>query len=375
VNQEIPGIHAPVVHGSSAADRSRERSVTERSFRDAETATVLTDLVAGMVGLALRGLSVAVRPASAPDVPLTRTRLLLGAGLTVPIAVARRSAAVAVRLGGALRPLARFAAERTPLAGPIQAGRQTLWELGEREWAAQDRRERFAAAVIGRVVELAAAAVVDRLDLDAIIARVDLVKVVDRIDVNAVVAKADLDAVVNRIDLDAVIARVDLDAVVDRLDLNAVVDRLDLNAVVDRVDINAVVDRVDINAIVDRVDINAIVDRVDINAIVSGVDIDAIAAGIDIQAIVDRVDVAALTNRVLDELDLGQIVRESTGSMTSETVDAIRYQGMNADRLVSRIVDRILRRAGRDTTLGAQPDQADDQQTAPDDRQIRTVEP
>jgi hypothetical protein len=76
---------------------------------------------------------------------------------------------------------------------------------------------------------------------------------------------------------------------------------------------------------------------------------------VDIQAIADRVDTAALTRKVMDEVDFREIIRESSGTMTRETVDAIRYQGMNADRLVSRIVDRILlRRDGRNTTLAAQ---------------------
>ena len=293
----------------------------ETSFRDADPVTVLATLVAGVVGLALRGIDAAARPAgpgiAGQDTPLTGTKLLLLAGLTVPVAAVQGLAAVAARLGGALRPAVRFAAQRTPLGRPIEAGRRSLLELGERERAAQQQRERFSAAVTSRLIEIVAAGVIDRLDVDAIIARVDIAALVERIDVDAVIAKADLDAVIDRLDLDAVIARVDVGRVLDRIDVDAVARRIDLEALLARVDV------------------------------------DALAARVDIQAIIDRVDIAALTREVMDQVDIGQIVRESTGSMTSETVDAVRYQGMNADRLVSKIVDRILRRDGRDLTLVA----------------------
>jgi hypothetical protein len=67
---------------------------------------------------------------------------------------------------------------------------------------------------------------------------------------------------------------------------------------------------------------------------------------VDVQAIIDQVDLPTMTKQVMDEVDIGEIIRESTGSITGETVDAIRYQGMNADRLVSRVVDRVLFRKG-----------------------------
>lgn len=316
-------------------DRRRELQLPEDPFRAAEPVAVLTNLIAGMVGLALRGLDEAIHPARSgidrarPGGPGAGTRFLMVAGLTVPVAIAHGSAAVAARLGGVLRPLVEFATERTPLGAPIRAGRRSLLELAERESAAQERRERFSAAVIGRLVELIAAAVVERIDVDAIIARVDFAKAIDRVDVDAVVAKVDFDSVVSRLDLDDIVSRVDIDRIVNRLDLDRIVNRLDLDAIVARVDLDAIVARIDI---------------------------DAIAARVNVQAIADRVDMGALTHKVMDEVDFGPIIRESTGTMTRETVDAIRYQGMNADRLVSRIVDRILlRRDGRNITLPGGP--------------------
>ena len=70
----------------------------------------------------------------------------------------------------------------------------------------------------------------------------------------------------------------------------------------------------------------------------------------DIDAILARVDLPALTEQVIDEVDLGEIIRESSSTMASETVDALRVQGMRVDGLVSRIVDRVLLREGQRQT-------------------------
>jgi hypothetical protein len=115
-------------------------------------------------------------------------------------------------------------------------------------------------------------------------------------------------------------------------------------AVLQELDLDAVVARVDLNAIVDRLDLDAIVDRLDLDRIAERIDIDAIAARIDVGAVVARVDLAGLTEQVMDEVDLGELIRESSGTMATETVDALRVQGMRADRLLSRVVDRLLQR-------------------------------
>jgi hypothetical protein len=108
--------------------------------------------------------------------------------------------------------------------------------------------------------------------------------------------------------------------------------------------------RVDLDQVVDRVDLDAVAQRIDLDAIVNRIDLDAIVARVDIDAILARVDIAALTEEVIDEVDLGEIIRESSSTMASETVDALRVQGMRVDGLVSRIVDRILLRQGQRQT-------------------------
>jgi hypothetical protein len=136
----------------------------------------------------------------------------------------------------------------------------------------------------------------------------------------------------------------------------AVLDEVDLDQVVARLDLNQVVARVDLNQIAARIDLDEIVDRIDVDAIAARIDLDAIVARLDIDAILARVDLPALTEQVIDEVDLGEIIRESSSTMASETVDALRVQGMRVDGLVSRIVDRILLREGQRQT-GPLPDE------------------
>jgi hypothetical protein len=58
-------------------------------------------------------------------------------------------------------------------------------------------------------------------------------------------------------------------------------------------------------------------------------------------------DLIALANEIIDGVDLPEIIRESTGSMASETVQGVRMQSIGADQAVSRAVDRLLLRHAR----------------------------
>jgi hypothetical protein len=112
----------------------------------------------------------------------------------------------------------------------------------------------------------------------------------------------------------------------------------------------SVLDEIDLDEVVARVDVDAIAQRIDLDAIVARIDLEALVARVDIDAILARVDLPGLTEQVIDEVDLGEIIRESSSTMASETVDALRVQGMRVDGLVSRIVDRILQREGQRQT-------------------------
>jgi hypothetical protein len=136
----------------------------------------------------------------------------------------------------------------------------------------------------------------------------------------------------------------------------AVLDEIDLDDVVARVDLNRIVEGIDLNHIAERVDFDRVVERIDVDAIAARIDLDAVVARVDIDAIVARLDLPELAEQVIDEIDLGEIIRESSSTMASETVDALRVQGMRADGLVSRIADRILLRDGQRQT-GPLPDE------------------
>ena len=250
--------------------------------------------------------------ADTPRVPngeVDASRLVVAAAFGLAMEVQRRSfdaaGAVAGRFAGPLRVLTRPAAAFA--RGSVAVARHHLDLDG---WAARglaEQRRAQAAAVKG-VRTLIAALVT---------------------------------AVLDEINLDEVVARVDIDRIVHRIDLNQIAARIDLGAIVERIDVGAIVERVDVGAIVERVDLDAIASRIDLDAIVARVDLDAI---------VSRIDLAGLTEQVMDEVDLGEIIRESSSTMASETVDALRVQGMRVDGLVSRIADRILFRQGERQT-------------------------
>ncbi|MET0911980.1 MAG: hypothetical protein ABWZ68_01655 [Acidimicrobiales bacterium] len=236
-------------------------------------------------------------------------RLLAAAAFGLAVEAQRRSldaaGAVVGRFGWPLRALARPAVALA--RGSVAVARHHLDLDG---WAArgvaeQRRAQAVAVRAVGALIAGLVAAVLDEIDLDEVVARVDLDRIVDRINLNQIAARIDLDEIVRRIDIDAIAERIDLDAIVTRIDLDAIVARVDLDAVVARVDLDA---------------------------------------------ILARVDLPGLTEQVIDEVDLGEIIRESSSTMASETVDALRVQGMRVDGLVSRIVDRVLLRQGQRQT-------------------------
>jgi hypothetical protein len=246
-------------------------------------------------------------PQRVPDGQVDLSRLLAAAAFGLAVEAQRRSlgaaGAVVGRFGWPLRILARPAVALA--RGSVAAARHHLDLEG---WAArgvaeQRRAQAVAVRAVRALLAAVAAAVLDEIDLDEVVARVDLDRIVDRINLNQIAA---------RIDLDEIVLRIDVDAIAERIDLNAIVSRIDLDAIVARVDLNAVL---------------------------------------------ARVDLPGLTEQVIDEVDLGEIIRESSSTMASETVDALRVQGMRVDGLVSRIVDRILLRQGQQRQTGPSPDE------------------
>jgi hypothetical protein len=67
------------------------------------------------------------------------------------------------------------------------------------------------------------------------------------------------------------------------------------------------------------------------------------------QLIEDNVDLDRLAMDVVNAVDLPRIIRESSGTVTSEAVRGVRTQSMEADQAIARVVDRVLHR-GRSGT-------------------------
>jgi len=127
-------------------------------------------------------------------------------------------------------------------------------------------------------------------------------------------------------------------------------------AVLDRLDLTALVrDRVALDSLISEVDVDAVAARVDIDAIAARVDVDTIAGRVDVDAIVDRLDLVALANRVIDGIDLPEIIRESTGSVTGDMVRDVRMRAIEADQAVAgfaaRLFGRRPRQAGVETAV------------------------
>jgi hypothetical protein len=95
-----------------------------------------------------------------------------------------------------------------------------------------------------------------------------------------------------------------------------------------------------------------VLSNVDLDRVAAAIDLDAAAARIDIEAIVARIDLIGLAEEIIDGVDLPEIIRESTGSMASETVRSVRMQGIVADEAVGRAVDRLLARRSRHVPPG-----------------------
>jgi hypothetical protein len=263
--------------------------------------------------------------------PLNDTVSAVVAVLSVSAAIARLVAGNADRVArAALTRRGHVPVVRPALARELQAGADQVWVVASR------RLGPLADALLPR----AAAAVLSRLDVAGLVERyVDVQRIAGGLDVDAVAAQLDIGRVVDRVDIDAIAAGLDLNTLVEKVDIARVIDRVDLDEIVARVDIAQVLDRLDLDAIVARVDIERVIDRLDLDQIVARVDIDPV---------IERANIVALARYVIQEIDLPALIRSSTSSLSTDVVRSVRDQGVDADRAVERVVDRLLlRRHGR----------------------------
>jgi hypothetical protein len=242
--------------------------------------------------------------------------VLLGAGALAWRVADRVTAPARWLVGGIARPIAGA------LVGPVAAGPTAAQGRALRaQWA--DLLARTAGHVAREVV----AVVLPALDLTALVLK--------HVDLDRIAAALDLDAAVTRVDLDAAVARVDIAAIIDRIDLDAVAARIDIEAIAARLDLDQLAAGLDVTAVVDRVDLDAVAARIDADRIVARVDLDAVVA---------RLDLVGIAQSVIDAIDLPEIVRESTGALSSDAVRAVRAESRRADDRVAGLFDRLLRR-------------------------------
>ena len=123
------------------------------------------------------------------------------------------------------------------------------------------------------------------------------------------------------------------DAIISRIDLtDLVLTQVDLQQVV-----TAALDELDLTSIV--------VERVDVNQIVAQADIDSV---------VDRVPMLQIADYIIEEIDLPQIIRESTGGMAMDAFITTRLSAVRTDELMSRVMDALLlRRKRRDLDVNS----------------------
>ncbi|MCX4672259.1 hypothetical protein OG453_37290 [Streptomyces sp. NBC_01381] len=124
------------------------------------------------------------------------------------------------------------------------------------------------------------------------------------------------------------------------------------SVVLAQADLNGAVDRIDLDRAARRLDLDRAADRIDVDRVAARIDVDAVVARADLEAVIARLDLADLVRRVLDEIDFAGIVRESSGTMAVETVDAFRDRSVSADRFLSRIADRVMLRSAERNTAG-----------------------
>ncbi|WP_247601361.1 hypothetical protein [Gordonia paraffinivorans] len=151
-----------------------------------------------------------------------------------------------------------------------------------------------------------------------------------------------VDVLTEEVDLtDLVLQNVDLERLIA-----AVLEVIDLDAVIETVDLDRAVAQVDLMRAIDLVDLHEVIGKVDLDEVAKRIDLDAIAARIDIDAILGRVDLVGLAEEIIDGVDLPDIIREASTSVTADVMTDVRSSSERADDAVANAVNRFLRRRG-----------------------------
>lgn len=101
-----------------------------------------------------------------------------------------------------------------------------------------------------------------------------------------------------------------------------------------------VVDAVPPEVVLANVDLDAILDQIDINHLLDRVDLDRLLARVDLNRLLSDVQMADLVQRA----GIPELMAQTTGHLAGSTLDSARRQLVGLDALVTRGVDRLLRR-------------------------------
>ncbi|MCZ0912035.1 hypothetical protein [Gordonia amicalis] len=115
------------------------------------------------------------------------------------------------------------------------------------------------------------------------------------------------------------------------------------------IDLDAVIETVDLDRAVAQVDLMKAIGLVDLDEVIGKVDLDAVAAKLDIDAVLDRVDLVELAEEIIDGVDLPDIIREASTSVTADVMTDVRSTSERADDAVANAVNRFLRRRAAET--------------------------
>ena len=99
-----------------------------------------------------------------------------------------------------------------------------------------------------------------------------------------------------------------------------------------------------------------VVDLLPIEAILDRVDVDGIVRRVDVDALVQRVDLPRIVTEVLENIELGDLIADSTTNIATSARDTARVRAIRVDGGLAGLVDRILRRRRtRDLVVAGYP--------------------
>ena len=78
--------------------------------------------------------------------------------------------------------------------------------------------------------------------------------------------------------------------------------------------------------------------------------VDELLRRVDLDAVIARLDLATLADEVIASVDLPEIIRESTGAVSSEAVREVRMRSISGDEAVGRAMERLRPRRRRVAT-------------------------